>query len=53
LTEHEIRTLRVDVSDVAPAGVLTHAADVHVPAELSVGPVVCCCVPGGGLTAQY
>jgi len=53
LTHHEVRTLRVDVSDVAPAGVRTLAADVHVPAELSVGPVVCCCVPGGGMSRGY
>jgi pimeloyl-ACP methyl ester carboxylesterase len=53
LTEHEIRTLRVDVADVAPAGVRTLAVDVHVPAELSVGPVVCCCVPGGGMSRGY
>jgi hypothetical protein len=53
LTAHESRTLRVDVSDVAPAGVQTLAADVHVPAELGVGPVVCCCVPGGGMSRGY
>ena len=53
MTAHESRTLRVDVSDVAPAGVRTLAADVHVPAELSVGPVVCCCVPGGGMSRGY
>jgi pimeloyl-ACP methyl ester carboxylesterase len=53
LTTCESRTLRVDVSDVAPAGVRTLAADVHVPDELSVGPVVCCCVPGGGLSRGY
>ena len=29
------------------------AADVHVPRELSVGPVVCCCVPGGGMSRGY
>jgi pimeloyl-ACP methyl ester carboxylesterase len=53
LTTSESRTLRVDVADVAPAGVRTLAADVHVPDELSVGPVVCCCVPGGGMSRGY
>jgi alpha-beta hydrolase superfamily lysophospholipase len=53
LTELETRTLRVDVGDVAPAGVRTLAADVFVPPELSVGPVVCCCVPGGGMSRGY
>jgi alpha-beta hydrolase superfamily lysophospholipase len=47
------RTRRVDVGDVAPAGVRTLAVDVHLPDEVGTRPVVCCCVPGGGMSRGY
>jgi pimeloyl-ACP methyl ester carboxylesterase len=45
--------LRVDVADVAPAGVRSIAVDVHEPAGLHAGPVVCVCLPGGGMSRGY
>jgi pimeloyl-ACP methyl ester carboxylesterase len=53
LTEHEPRTLRVDVTDVAPAGVRSVVVDVHRPERVGPRPVVCCCVPGGGMSRGY
>ena len=53
MTHHEPRTLRVDVSDVAPAGVRSLAVDVHRPEHVGPRPVVCCCVPGGGMSRGY
>ena len=47
------RTLRVDVTDVAPAGVRELALEVFEPAVPAEHPVVCCCVPGGGMSRGY
>jgi pimeloyl-ACP methyl ester carboxylesterase len=47
------QSLRVDVADVAPAGVRSLAVDVHVPDHVGDRPVVCCCVPGGGMSRRY
>jgi pimeloyl-ACP methyl ester carboxylesterase len=52
---HEVtsRTLRVDVSDVAPAGVRELAADVFEPDGIGDDPIVLCCLPGGGMSRGY
>ena len=47
------RTLRVDVGDVAPAGVRELVVDVFEPDAIGARPVVCCCVPGGGMSRGY
>jgi pimeloyl-ACP methyl ester carboxylesterase len=47
------RTLRVDVSDVAPAGVHELAAEIFEPDEVGDEPVVLCCLPGGGMSRGY
>ena len=47
------RTLRVDVGDVAPAGVRELVVDVFEPDAIAPRPVVCCCVPGGGMSRGY
>jgi len=47
------RTLRVDVGDVAPAGVRELALDVFEPESVGDRPVVCCCVPGGAMARGY
>jgi len=47
------RTLRVDVGDVAPAGVHEVVADVFEPESIAARPVVCCCLPGGGMSRGY
>jgi alpha-beta hydrolase superfamily lysophospholipase len=46
-------TLRVDVADVAPAGVRELAVDIHEPASPGDRTVVCVCVPGGGMSRGY
>jgi pimeloyl-ACP methyl ester carboxylesterase len=46
-------TLRVDVSDVAPAGVRALAVDIHEPTSLGDQPLVCVCLPGGGMSRGY
>ena len=49
--------MRVPVGDVAPAGVLTLAVDIHLPERIGARPdsrpIVCCCVPGGGMSRGY
>jgi pimeloyl-ACP methyl ester carboxylesterase len=45
--------LRVDVTGVAPAGVRELAVDVYEPDTVGDQPVVCCCVPGGGMSRGY
>jgi pimeloyl-ACP methyl ester carboxylesterase len=47
------RTLRVDVSDVAPAGVRELAAEIFEPDGIGDEPVVLCCLPGGGMSRGY
>ena len=47
------QSLRVDVGDVAPAGVRSLAVDVHEPESLGERAVVCVCVPGGGMSRGY
>jgi len=47
------RTLRVDVGDVAPAGVRTLAVDVHEPEAAGDRRAVCVCLPGGGMSRGY
>jgi alpha-beta hydrolase superfamily lysophospholipase len=47
------RTRRIDVGDVAPAGVRELVADVFEPDTVGPRPVVCCCVPGGGMSRGY
>jgi pimeloyl-ACP methyl ester carboxylesterase len=46
-------TLRVDVADVAPAGVRTLAVDIHEPESVGARPTVCVCIPGGGMSRGY
>ena len=46
-------TLRVDVGDVAPVGVRELVVDVFEPDTVGPRPVVCCCVPGGGMSRGY
>src|SRR6185312_11103522 len=53
LPEHTRESLRVDVTDVAPAGVRALAADVYTPAVMGDRPMVFCCVPGGGMSRGY
>jgi pimeloyl-ACP methyl ester carboxylesterase len=43
----------VAVGDVAPGGVATVAVDIHLPERIGPRPVVCCCVPGGGMSRGY
>jgi pimeloyl-ACP methyl ester carboxylesterase len=38
---------------VAPEGVQTLAVDVHLPERVGERPIVCCCVPGGGMSRGY
>ncbi|MDQ1432254.1 MAG: hypothetical protein QOF40_2856 [Actinomycetota bacterium] len=47
------RSLRVDVSDVAPAGVREVAAEIFEPDDAGDDPVVLCCLPGGGMSRGY
>jgi len=47
------RTLRVDVGDVAPAGVRELAVDVFEPDGIGDDPIVLCCLPGGGMSRGY
>lgn len=47
------RTLRVDVSDVAPAGVREVAVEIFEPDAVGAEPVVLCCLPGGGMSRGY
>ncbi len=43
----------MSVGDVAPAGVQTVAVDIYLPERIGARPVVCCCVPGGGMSRGY
>jgi alpha-beta hydrolase superfamily lysophospholipase len=46
--------MRVDVSDVAPAGCRTLALEVVAPAPVAAAPpVVLFCFPGGGMSRRY
>jgi pimeloyl-ACP methyl ester carboxylesterase len=47
------RTLRVDVGDVAPAGVRELAAEIFEPDDVGDEPTVLCCLPGGGMSRGY
>ncbi len=45
--------MRIDVSDVAPAGVCELAADIFEPDGIGDDAVVLCCLPGGGMSRGY
>ena len=38
---------------MSPAGVRSLAVDVFLPEPLGRDPIVCCCVPGGGMSRGY
>jgi pimeloyl-ACP methyl ester carboxylesterase len=46
-------TIRLDVSDVAPAGCNRICVDLFAPDDLGPSPLLWVCVPGGGMSRRY